>query len=257
MSGFIYYFGGESQTVESLRAMGFPFARGVGLPGGRVNGGPDTKVGYCVKLKAATHRAGYYPKEQEWKKTAGGWWIGWDKANPPGPADLERESQIGGHPVVLRDGNPWLVPVVREITGDPALPMAYGLGPKGIMIAEVPAEYSALWTYAVQLWAFFGCAIESADENAETEFEYAECIAACAAALAVNYCVTLDELLALGLFGDHEIIEAGKAMIDFPTLLACVQKKNVVSTSSASANGRKDSDLDTVPVSPTSSSSPS
>lgn len=40
-------------------------------------------------------------------------WIGWNKANPPGPDDLQRPQLVDGFPTKLEDGKDWIVPCLH------------------------------------------------------------------------------------------------------------------------------------------------
>jgi len=141
MTQFLYYVPeltarptGETLSGLDLVAR-FPDGNTIFAP---VTGGPDGKHGAIVAADAVG--AVYVPDRQTWQRCHH-WWLGWNKATPPGPADLVRRDTLPGLPFRLADGHEWVVPVAElrpkiEVFRD------------GAWRLEADPRHDALWAFA-------------------------------------------------------------------------------------------------------------
>lgn len=101
----------------------------------------------CVVVEGDDEKANLAGERQCWhevKRDDGttNYWIGWDKASPPTPADVQRDKLVDGHYVMLGDGNEWLIPVVGPYRS--RLPQEFRVNGKGELIADVKRDYRKL-----------------------------------------------------------------------------------------------------------------
>lgn len=175
--------------------------------------GPTTKHGCVLAECQGGARIGFYPKLQEWSEVAGGaYWIGYYRDAKPGPDDLGRAEQYGGHAVRLADGNEWLVPIVRLAGGDTGLPKAVKWGKDGALIQTVLPQYAELCIHGEEL-------AEQVLENGVIDGDIDYLASLCVSALALNYRISKWETSALSLFTTPIIQSVLEAMIDVPTAL--------------------------------------
>ena len=141
MTQFLYYVPelAARPTGETLSGLDlvarFPDGNTIFAP---VTGGPDGKHGAIVASDAVG--AVYVPDRQTWQRCHH-WWLGWNKATPPGPADLVRRDTLPGLPFRLADGHEWVVPVAElrpkiEVFRD------------GAWRLEADPRHDALWAFA-------------------------------------------------------------------------------------------------------------
>ncbi len=180
-------------------------------------------------------------KAQRWKRiqeTPG--WVGLVGDERPGPTQLGRPRQVQGHWVRLADGNDWLVPVARRVTGDLNFPAALHRDEKGVWSAgEVLPAYRDLWDTACRIWdALFAEITKGRDLTIDVTVE----ADAAVEALAVNYRVGPTEVELLGLLTTTDVAEVLKALIDWPRVeQALAEQKKTESETVSSTPGSADS----------------
>lgn len=219
MPGFLYYLPDSgAKTPEALEALGFPHAGTIELPGCGCTTGPDGLNGAVSKLRdipvagGVTPKVGYYAETQTWCEILDGkMWLGWETNAPPTPLDLQRTVLRDGHGVTLADGNTWIVPVIRTVVGETALPTIYGCSGNGSVVKErVLPEFVRIWDLTKRLYA----AIESWSPALISEDETVELLCS---GLALNYRVSLWEVLHLGILTVENKQAVFGAMVDFPS----------------------------------------
>ncbi|UCG33298.1 MAG: hypothetical protein JSU68_01455 [Phycisphaerales bacterium] len=230
MAGFLYYIPDDQKrtlTQERLREVGFPHANLAAVPGGGANGGPDGGVGHIVRLKQPPHPAGEQPRlmymqpsedgseqEQVWRECADGkWWLGWEKHRPPTPFDLQRAGTAVGRPVTLLDGHEWIVPVVRNIDGTPAVDTVVGISSSGKITCEKPVP-----PYE-KLWGLVGRLVSRAEENLPGALSDEQAFELLCETLTLNYRVSEWELGHLGIFAMSKLHHVFMAILDLPESL--------------------------------------
>lgn len=186
-----------------------------------VESGPDGRTGCVIAECQGTHKIGYWPAEQVWTECASGaYWIGYSHSEKPGPDDLARADMHTGHRVLLADGNEWLIPAARMVSGGTCLPETIRLDKTGEIQTDIMPEYAALRDTAIQLW-------EQASETGRFGGDLGFGLDVACRALAVNYRVSKWEAGALGLLTTPLIQKIMEALVDLPTLTAWVElKKN-------------------------------
>lgn len=242
MAGFLYYLPGVTShpTLDQLveRGLGYAF-EGDRFAGGKPRG-PDGGEGYLVADPQRVNLIGYLKDKQRWVQ-CGDVWVGVYTDAIPGPEDLAREEQLGGHWVKLADGRPWLVPVARsyveqdgELRWLHALPRSLKRTPDGHwMPGYVLPKYRTLWEVAVRFDDALAAARGEADQNDPrlVVLRFDDMIDAAIQVIAWNYRVGPAEAELLGLFSfdragmSLEAWRIMKALIDEETYLAWLKKK--------------------------------
>jgi hypothetical protein len=247
MNGFLYF-------IPNVTAVGADRLEALGLSAiiGRHysqsfcdSGGPGGAGGVMVRAGGVTTPPRYRPAAQNWwpiaarghrgtedtepdkaessKLKAEGngqppaYWIGLEKASPPGPADLVRDEPLPGPELTLGDGNGWIVPVIRLASGVPTLTMKAALRPDGeigysIVDAELP-----LWELASRIFASF---VASGTGEPASPMTRAQATEAAATVLAINYRLSAREAAALGLLNDRSVTAIMRAAVDFDAFVA-------------------------------------
>lgn len=79
-----------------------------------VQNGPAGESGALIASRYKAPGSGllYEPDKQEWRRFHS-FWLGWEKAKQPGPADLERPDMLPSTPLTLGDDNEWRIPVAE------------------------------------------------------------------------------------------------------------------------------------------------
>lgn len=168
-----------------------------------------------VKEPGQTPEVGFYKDKQEWIEW-NKFWIGYETANRPTPADLAKEEIIKGWNVVLADGNKWHVPVARLVNGYTNLPMTYVLGPDDVLREKIAPEFLDLGLKAADVWEAFSTMPEDRSDE-QIEFIDDKYIYKFAAqALEINYRINLPEIGALQLFQGNDFVNVAEAVIDGP-----------------------------------------
>lgn len=219
--GVMLYFLPDVRVVDEaeMAKRGLDALRGAALTHIGVSAGPGGKRGLIAAAEVAdATRVGYYPDAQRWRPVANeAYWQGFYRDDPPGPADLARSEQIGGHTVTLADGNDWLVPVARSFPAGTRLPRALVLGPDGQLVMEALPRYAEISADAERVFAAF---IEQ-DES----LSYQDLWDIAARALAINYRLGPWELSALRLLDTNNVQDVLSALIDMPSILEAMEAK--------------------------------
>lgn len=232
MAGFVYFVpnGPQVLTREHLHSIGFEHADSAGTPGCPVRTvGPGGEPGCAFGLGAPTcpggksADVGYYTSREEpdknpqtWKKILGGkMWLGWANANPPTPADLQRK-EVTGIPVLLEDGNEWIIPIYASVDKETTLstlletttlPTTLGLGMDGNCVqSRILPEFARTWELTKRVFK----AVKQIDIDTLTQQESWEiaCIA-----LSHNYYVTEWEVDALGAITTENLLLISAAVL--------------------------------------------
>jgi len=221
-----------------LRELGLDVLLEGGYAQCNVAEGPAPKTGVVLAAapanpEGALATAGYYPDRQEWLQAPGkDYWIGFEKDNRPGPADLERKKLISGHPVKLSDGHTWAVPVARSVNGSSPLPRRLAWDGAGWIPGGLLEEFKELFAQACAMWdTLIGA--EATDITLTDECNTA------AMALGLNYRLSPIEISALGLFDTKTEVDVLMAVIDWPMVESELKKKRVAGAD-VSGPGKKD-----------------
>ena len=166
---------------------------------------------------------GYRKEGQVWEEgqdSQDGIWMGYEPGARPGPGDLAREDGISGHPVTLRDGQAWELPVLRvaatgTILGSRRIAKR---GPGGEWLGKLPAELEDLARWVEEAFGSLRAVVEG---QVELRYEYD----LAAAGLALNYRVGAGEISLLELLDPKCAAEAVLAMLDWPTFVALADEK--------------------------------
>jgi hypothetical protein len=243
MIGFLYYVPTTKQTLNlsDMQAAGLGYAFDRDCVPRAVSNGPDGAGG--VVCGTTSKGLGYFSDRQKWRKIPGSSaWVGMAKDDPPGPDELSREEQLGGHWVTLGDGNRWLCPVARGVaeTDDSAgwyvaLPSVLALSDSGEWVSgEVELRYRHLWELATAFWdAFSGANVEKGGIS----FDFQGLPDAAVTCLAANYRIGRAEAALLSLFDDKQAKAAAilQALIDWPSWDEILKKKAVAELSRSAA----------------------
>ena len=182
---------------------------------GELGQGPGDQRGCLFARRAGEpHALGYAPDRQRWAKAAGSgeYWLGYDTAEPPTPAHLERAEIIDGHLVRLGDGQQWLVPVARMFSGGTALPQAIVLGPNGEKVLRALPAYVAIARHADRVATDIHIGMSDGWDIAVE-------------ALALNYRIGPDEASLLQLLTTPIVPNVLEALVDVPTLRAVARQR--------------------------------
>jgi len=255
MPGCLYYFPrATAAAADALVAKHIPHAIDAGDMTVRgVASGPDSHGGIIV-AGPNVPEAGYFSERQRWHRALGSHYhVGIYTDQPqPGPDDLARAKQVEGHPVTLADGNDWLAPVAREFhldaSGEPvasvsALPVVSKLNDQGEWTeGDVLPQYAALWRVAEAWWdakrQVYDEAAAANAEEATISFDFHGGHERAVEALSTNYRLGPLEASVLGLLTLEKAAEVLDALIDYPTMVAWLKKKE------SSAPGLDGSDSD-------------
>lgn len=184
----------------------------------RQSSGPGGHAGIVVDT-SADERAIIDMTAQTWTECAGGaFWYGYWTERKPGPNELGRRSQVDGHLVRLSDGNDWLVPLVRAISGGTKLPRVIRFTPDGRTVLDVHSGYQAFYDMGMTVWDEF-LLRERYAENLDS------LLPVTIAALTVNYRVGKWEAGALGLIDTQNILQIAHAIIDGPAIDAYMHER--------------------------------
>lgn len=241
MSG-ILYFVPEVPAVpaEMLAELGLAEVLGKSVTQAPINNGPDGKSGVIFKASTDDQPMGYKADTQRWvpgpKKQ---FWLGYDRENPPGPADLARETGLPGKWIELGDGNQWLVPVARLAITESVLPVRYELDDEGNDTFTVCREYQGLWDMAAELCSDFFCAVVAGKNEITMDTDRMPEIAA--AAIGENYRVGLTECKLLGLLTSKNMTGIFNILVDFEGFLELTAQEAAKKKSTPDATAHTDS----------------
>lgn len=216
MPGFMYFVPGAAssdEAIKTLRQMGAAYA----LEGRTAfqacdAGGPDGVAGILGETGPL-----HIPESETpaWREVAGGaFYVGLVRSDPPAPADLFSESALPGLEVELGDGNRWIIPIVRDPSGEAAVPRCRMLGPDGKWRpGAVAPRFAELWKGASRVWD----ALLGALTGSPVVVKDADALAV--QALGVNYRVAAAEVELLGLLEDKaRIVDVLKAAVAWPAV---------------------------------------
>ena len=153
-----------------------------------VGAGPDGGIGEIVSADAQS--AMYQPGLQRWEN-CGAFWLGWEPAHPPGPADLIRRSVVPGVDLKLGDGREWMCPEWRTI------PVTFRCFDES---KEIESVTTGKYRYLLPIVEKVAAAFDG--DNGITDKEL---VLAAIAALNVNYRVRLQEVSALDLLSSDVV----------------------------------------------------
>jgi hypothetical protein len=250
VAGFLYFVPGVFKTSfspEELATLKIAHAfdagtsqscreyRGTG-PGGE----SGTIVADSNTVPAERHV--YSADKQTWRKApASSVRVGmWNDAKP-GPPDTVRKAAIPGHAVTLGDGRQWMIPVARGIAETPSGDVIrYTNCDRRLdwddegrrVLGEVVEAHKALWD-AASLWMDAKTQTEGDDHAAM--LEQVETTEAAVVGLSTNYRVGLAEVGLLGLLTERTEWTILDAMIDWPSWLTWLKKKEASDTSNSDA----------------------
>ncbi len=233
MAGFLYYVPG-AQSLAQVDFGGLGLGLSIGKPGSRDQAacmqsvrfgdtvaGPAGGRGILFSVAGRELRLGYRKAEQEWKKCGGGaFWVGWYKAEKPGPKDLERETKVPGLMVPLSGGTLWQVPVARGELGEAAIPAVLGLDDEGNPSRVVLPGYRDIVAAAAEVADAFDA------EAGHFELPEERLVAIAIEALSVNYHVGEWELRALEALPLSSVPRILFTLIEGPSLVAERKKKD-------------------------------
>lgn len=229
MNRLLYYVPGlNAVNDDALAKAGLDHLVGCSLAYRGVSQGPDGGKGAVFSCSPRPRRRtlipwrgcptnddmiGYYPKVQDWTKCGERpLWVGWRRNELPGPDAFARVEQVGGYEVELADGNLWTIPPAS------AIPRRIRYGADGVIIREAGTRHAAYTAAAERIleWA-----------KSEDEVPYTDYVETLSQALAVNYCISVVEVLALGLIDDECAQDVASAMWDGPKFAAMldIEKK--------------------------------
>jgi hypothetical protein len=99
-------------------------------------------------------KPGYHAARQAWKLAGGGkYWIGYDRDEPPQPADIERRVLVGGIPIRDAHEQTWHVPVLRSVTNPRGrLSVAFSWDDDDQPVIGVDPRHAELWEQSAQVW---------------------------------------------------------------------------------------------------------
>lgn len=239
MAGFLYFVEGTStvnETHAALKAAGAAYVlEGKPQTTSGPTVGPEDKRGGAVAPSVGpggTQVDIHHPDKLRWTEVPGpegkpGYWIGYDPTSKPTPADLALPTGFTGHPVELGDGNTWLVPVARRLTGQAAFPQRLERIDGKWKTGDVVPAYADRWKKACLLWDHMTTSTD--DRPSLTIDDATEIIVE---ALALNYRLGPEEVNVLGLLDTLTLVAAGEAIIDLPAVDE-LQKKLEAATSSS------------------------
>lgn len=244
MGGFLYFIPEHVTSVRQLDEWGLSYVfekDGRGFypcQGKGVEGVQGTVIG--DERATQTQRITYKAAEQTWRKIAGDrsqgkpCFVGFYNDAAPTPEELLRKDALGGHAIRLGDGNDWIIPVARgaaeeggELRYFAKVPRRLELDENGAWISgTIVDRYAELWAVACKFWdAFTGAGVEKTADGVAMRMEFNDLVNGAMTALSTNYRVRASEAALLGLLDEECCGAILRAVIDWPTVEAFVQKK--------------------------------
>lgn len=180
-----------------------------------IDRGPDGGNGALIVPQPADRKGArsYHPDEFAWHKSQheGGYWIVWDKLNPPTPEGLQRWETVSGVTCELGDGRLWQCPTIRTCVVYPAVPKAYQRL-NGQMLQSVLPQYQRVWERSAT-WS-----LRLLEEHRSTPFVgllgLEGAFDAAVECVGVNYRVSDEEASLLQLMNDSTIDAVMDAAVD-------------------------------------------
>ena len=266
MSRFLYYVPGHRNVIlradkweELAREKGFweavrgtmPECRGVEANGPDAkSGGPG--IGMCFRAGEGVDvdgeaALGVYLNQQRWVKGPDGkYWVGMFKESPPSPTELMRADALGGNPMVLKDGQEWVVPVaLYAIDRMYGVPRILGITEEGEEVMEVEGRYRPFFEMATQFLE--DVMKKESDGSLESTVDMKELSTL---ALTTNYHVGAIEVAMLGVLSDDVFFRVCTGTLNEPEVtsaraayLESIKKKSdagILSTSDGGSGVRDD-----------------
>ncbi|MDE2100762.1 MAG: hypothetical protein KGL39_26185 [Patescibacteria group bacterium] len=148
-----------------------------------VEKGPDGNRGVVFAWRRPGQaQMGYQPAKQTWLPAvprdglaAGRYWLGIWNDSAPTPADIARPYPRPGRSIELADGNPWLLPIAKELPADLILQ------DDGSWKFEIQRRFHAFYIEHLRWAELFVNASEG------TTYEFAEAANFVLSALRINY----------------------------------------------------------------------
>ena len=243
---FIYFLKGkQSATKKELVDVGLSVYSEAGEAGCafgiksvRTTKGPDGNSGVmCAFPPNGRDNAKIditFNENQIWRD-AGKYMVGYDKNHKPKPKDLERGEVFGGYGLTLGDGNQWVIPVVRRINGDSALPsrLKFDATTGGWIKGDVMPVYKKLFNLTCELFDRIKGVAEQSDDDSEEVYLSKGGELACGA-LSVNYFVGPQEIDLLGLLTTNNISDILRAAMDWQAVIEYLKKNTSLEAATTS-----------------------
>lgn len=232
MSGDFYYYVPGRKTVREadVAELQLGHAASGGPTFAATTRGPDGGAGVVFSwgaenLALAGHESVRWTKHSTLELWAG-------VRGVPSPTQFARKEQYDGHWVTFADGQRWLVPVARALSGASPLPKRVEWDGASWVAGDVLPRYRDLFSHAVRVWDMVRATVEDGNSG---EFTLDDQCMIAALALAVNYRVGPLEITALGLFDSRAEGLAVLAMVDWPSVAQL--KKSLASEELCSSPG--------------------
>ncbi|HET8687800.1 MAG TPA: hypothetical protein VFM18_14205 [Methanosarcina sp.] len=231
MSGFLYYIaGGQASSLAENKALSH--VSGVPVSTTTIMSGPDHSSGmlYAPADAKGSRQVKMDLDSQEWVEFDG-FWIGYEKENPPTPDDLARGiGFVDGHIVELENNFNVVVPLARRFPSGTELPELLVVGKGGVLEKKPLKKFASLSEGAERVLNVMFIDGEG--------LPYKDLWAIIVEALSVNYMISGHEISVLNLVTTLNIISLADALVDGPTIReqmkAEMQKKRLLEESSSS-----------------------
>lgn len=183
-----------------------------------LDNGPDGGTGILCGLNVpvlfhAADKQEWHECSQDGKLEAGRAWIGWFKNQRPTPETLARKKQFNGELTELNDGNEWLIPIAKQ------LPHVLGRTREGKAKLTVAERYRAFFERSYAVLEMFMTAPQG-----EAAMTYEEAQAYGVQALAINYRVTVDLVVALELITTDLLWTIPEIVTEFRKMIEVLKK---------------------------------
>lgn len=235
MSGIMLYIpGGTGATAADLSRLGAgdlldPSVSILPFPCER---GPDGKSGQLIIFDRADihtpHR--FHAESQTWIPAAKSgdlearrYWVGFDTAKRPGPAELQRVDLFDGMPVLLADGKQWIIPVAdylpQRLTRDTDT---------GAEVRVPSPQHEDFVREANRIYEHMMSSGFAAVLEKDLTAQIPGGLTFAGKSLAKNYRVNADVVDVLGLVNDQEALEIAMVAVGIKPFLDMAQKKSAV-----------------------------
>ncbi len=238
MSGFLYFLPTDMKAASHALMERHGCAHAIngdkGVNSLHTYAGPGGAAGLLVTINGDwpdNYALGHRPDDQIWRKGPSTWvegkeltyWVGYEKAHKPTPADLERDRVYQGTAVKLLDGNAWIIPYCHvHVPERPelrsTLPERIDLAEDGeTLIARPHPRFAELSAGAFAFWQMYVLMPDAPKLTGKDQ------IALAVGGLGVNYRIGKVESIALlGLWSHDEFGLVSRAMIGADELDAWV-----------------------------------
>lgn len=146
-----------------------------------------------------------------------------DPENRPGPKDLTGKNIYTGHPVMLADGNEWLIPAARH------LPREVRYDETGWNEGAVTPEHKIFFDKSLRVWDDF-IKLSEKKPTEELSVDVKEGYEIAAMALSIHYRVRAPEISLLGLFTSGTSgnqADVLRAIVDLPFIEEYIKKNGI------------------------------